>query len=710
MAHSYSKKKTKPSTATESEVKYTVNPMTVPFTTDPNNPATTVLRFNASPADSSNPVEVATILFVLPVGEGLTDLVASGDVNSINPSTSASKDWSFTANGGSPGQFVANPIPPNKGIAAGETISFELQNVKINQQGPSPATITIIDTTAPNNPIKETINKVSSDMDVEKFQANPPAVQAGGTTSISWESQAVAQVTLSPEGYYKIIDNEKHYNPPINPSDSVYADVDDTTTYYLTAKGAEATIIKQFTVSVEPVKILSFTSSSYLVNAREKVTLSWEAINAETCSIANHTDLALKSTLEVEVWWPTTYILTASSKAGTTQTAAVSIDVNPVKINSFTANPMEGYRQGSPLQISWDIDSVNSATILPQIGNLPTASLEQGTLSVQPFSEATFTLNASGFPGPEVQWFKILPMPLGWFKYSQNAPFTFSQRPVVLNLNNQMYAFAGGPTGSVYTSFNGVDWTTLTTSAAYSLRSASAGAVFQNKLWLLGGAENAGGLLNDVWSSEDGITWTNVTSSANWSARKEFGCFVLGDSIYVLGGVDASGNLLQDVWSSPDGKDWTRIQEASFSYGKAQFGITTRQVEGGATQVWVSGGLNGDTVSGGSPGSDSWYSTDGKTWNSVSGSWTSRTFPNVAGIEGKIYLYGGVNSSNEAQNDFYVYDGSNWSVRPGPQNGLELYSAYVTYQKALWLVGGGIKGTTTVIPNKTIWAYAPVVS
>jgi hypothetical protein len=77
--------------------------------------------------------------------------------------------------------------------------------------------------------------------------------------------------------------------------------------------------------------------------------------------------------------------------------------------------------------------------------------------------------------------------------------------------------------------------------------------VFDNKIWIIGGTElndgnPADNIKNDVLFSRDGITWQEVTDDAPFSTRVLAASAVFENKLWILGGLDTSG-ILKDVWT-----------------------------------------------------------------------------------------------------------------------------------------------------------------
>ncbi|MDD1695167.1 MAG: hypothetical protein LUQ71_10625 [Methanoregula sp.] len=100
-----------------------------------------------------------------------------------------------------------------------------------------------------------------------------------------------------------------------------------------------------------------------------------------------------------------------------------------------------------------------------------------------------------------------------------------------------------------WNSKDGVNWTKVADHAAYPERRYHRVEVADNKLWLIGGI---GGedpynwhYLTDVWYSSNGTDWTEATAQAEFPGRYEYTTAVFDNKLWVIGGT--SGD---DVWYS----------------------------------------------------------------------------------------------------------------------------------------------------------------
>ncbi len=96
---------------------------------------------------------------------------------------------------------------------------------------------------------------------------------------------------------------------------------------------------------------------------------------------------------------------------------------------------------------------------------------------------------------------------------------------------------------------NGVHWTKVTDHAAFPARRYHKVVVADGKLWLIGGlgGENPYDwhYLTDVWYSSNGTDWTEATAAAEFPGRYSFTSAVFNKKIWIIGGTTGD-----DVWYS----------------------------------------------------------------------------------------------------------------------------------------------------------------
>ena len=110
----------------------------------------------------------------------------------------------------------------------------------------------------------------------------------------------------------------------------------------------------------------------------------------------------------------------------------------------------------------------------------------------------------------------------------------------------------------------------MTGEPGWSPRLGAAGAVFQGRMWLLGGVERyydgtPAHLRSDVWSSADGKHWKQETAQAPWAPRAYHAAVAFRDRLWVFGGGNylPEYEALNDVWSSADGVHWSCVTPAA---------------------------------------------------------------------------------------------------------------------------------------------------
>ena len=217
-------------------------------------------------------------------------------------------------------------------------------------------------------------------------------------------------------------------------------------------------------------------------------------------------------------------------------------------------------------------------------------------------------------------------------------------------------------------------------------------AFFRGKLWMLGGMRTWDDFRNDVWSSENGTEWKQVLANAPWSRRRWHSVVVFDDRLWVIGGALSSGRpdktpteFVNDVWSSADGIDW-RL-EGGRTPLVFESGLSTVVFRGqifaisGTGQVWSSrnaknwkliardlpwaGGGSGVLVFderiwvlGGINRNDAWSSADGRAWKSeyAVAPWSKRSTEYSVVFKDKIWLYSGKTGREDS------WDGAIWAM------------------------------------------------
>jgi hypothetical protein len=255
----------------------------------------------------------------------------------------------------------------------------------------------------------------------------------------------------------------------------------------------------------------------------------------------------------------------------------------------------------------------------------------------------------------------------------------------------------------VWSSSDGVAWHQATAGAGWSPRMTTT-AVFDNRLWVFGGAD--GNVLrlntnfyNDVWWSSDGVTWNQATANADWSARGA-AVAVFNDKLWVLGGLGSRLSAKNDVWWSSDGATW---HQATANAEWSARGAAVAVFNG---KMWILGGM----LSGGSTlKNDVWWSSDGAAWTRATShaEWLARGAHTAAVFDDKLWVVGGMVSASASKNDvWWSSDGVKWQ-QAAANTGWSArgFHATAVFDNALWVIGGRQALTSTTACND-VWRSA----
>ncbi len=258
-------------------------------------------------------------------------------------------------------------------------------------------------------------------------------------------------------------------------------------------------------------------------------------------------------------------------------------------------------------------------------------------------------------------------------------------------------------------------WSETTAHAAWSPRYGMGGAVFNNEMWIVGGAEGVAGSVTNyyggVFNSSNGSQWTQKVGDSNtggFGERYSPGVLSFNNLLWVIGG-NQNGTLKNDVWSSLDGVNWSLVT--------ANGGFTPREdfisiVYNGA--MYVIGGWDGG------PDSDIWVSNNaGNVWTKVVPVVNTAAIPGFTwGFRGRwgsaatvfnglIWIFEGDNGnpnigslSGTADDDEWTFDGANLTLVndvsfTGNGSSPMVYHQLTANNGLLWLTPGSVPGGST---------------
>jgi hypothetical protein len=356
----------------------TVDPRTGSVSVSPTQTTTYTLTATGSGGNTTASVTVT----IAPAGNPQIVQFAATPA-SIQSGQSSTLTWSITnatAASISPGPGTVDPRTGSVSVSPTQTTTYTL--TATGASGNTTASVTVTVGTAPaGNP------------QIVRFAASPLTIQPGGQSTLSWTTTGATTVSISGVGAVSL-----NGSTTVSPAQ--------TTTYVLTASTADghsvtAPITISVTVGTIP-QIVTFVANPPNIDAGSSTKLCWQVTGASSIAISqgvggnlNGNDCATVSPAQT-----TTYTLTATSSAGTTQ-ANVTVNVGQVRILSFTSNPIFSTASGSPVTLSW---TTQNATSVVLVGNdiSPINQPVNGSFTINPTSNATYTLTAYGPGGQTV--------------------------------------------------------------------------------------------------------------------------------------------------------------------------------------------------------------------------------------------------------------------------------------------------------------------
>jgi len=231
---------------------------------------------------------------------------------------------------------------------------------------------------------------------INSFAATPASISAGASSTLAWSVTGATQLAISADTGTSP-GNVTGVNTVVTPAA--------TTVYTLTARNADGVAVTQSTTvtvteAAPTVEITSFTASSYLIQAGEPVTLTWETRNAQSLYISSNRapepgDVRGRTSTVVYPTGTTRYVLSAFHSTYGTTSKELTVNVGPAPvpvINSFGATPGT-ISIGNATTLNWSVDGANEIAILADIGVSP--GVVTGTsLSVSPAETTIYTLRA----------------------------------------------------------------------------------------------------------------------------------------------------------------------------------------------------------------------------------------------------------------------------------------------------------------------------
>lgn len=220
------------------------------------------------------------------------------------------------------------------------------------------------------------------------FSADKTTIDPGELVTLTWYTQNATSVTISP--------NVSEDAPELSGKATVAPT--ETTTYTITAKGANGTATKSVTITVKTVPpTIQLTATPDAIISGESSSLQWSSTNATEITIDNGVGSVQPPSGKVDVSPTATTTYTATAKGpGGTQTASATVTVadSTSLAVTLTAEPMT-ITSGQSATLTWNSTSAVSLSI-SGIGPVAPPS---GTRSVSPTATTQYTITATDANG-----------------------------------------------------------------------------------------------------------------------------------------------------------------------------------------------------------------------------------------------------------------------------------------------------------------------
>lgn len=236
---------------------------------------------------------------------------------------------------------------------------------------------------------KETVTVIPKTDDPEPrctLSVDPNAITKGGSATLTWTTEHLTSVTISPLGAVALSGNET-----VSPTEN--------TTYTLTGTGPYGEVVPcedTITVTDEPVTSCDlFDAAPKVFTGSGTSTLTWETTNANEVSINNGIGVvAADGSLDVNVTESITYALSVLGTYNDDNSCTVELVVNEEpgapKCDSLVASP-KSFTGSGTTTLTWETTNANDVSIDQGIGAVDA----DGTIEVFITDDTTFTLTAS---------------------------------------------------------------------------------------------------------------------------------------------------------------------------------------------------------------------------------------------------------------------------------------------------------------------------
>ncbi len=228
-------------------------------------------------------------------------------------------------------------------------------------------------------------------------------------------------------------------------------------------------------------------------------------------------------------------------------------------------------------------------------------------------------------------------------------------------------------------------------------RSRHAGVIdSSDNLWIIGGAARYGAL-NDIWMRAAGSgLWNNITPAVSgnkkFEARSSHSASIdSNNKIWIVGGLINDKTATNEVWCFNTASSTLEYINTTGEIFSANYGHAASMDPTG--NLWIAGGGGDGTIS-----NEVWrLNTNTLQWAKISAGESkfpaARRYAGAAGRGGKLWIFGGVNASNQLCDDIWRFDtlNLNWEkITPsGVQYKANAYQACVMGTNGKIYITGG---------------------
>jgi hypothetical protein len=211
------------------------------------------------------------------------------------------------------------------------------------------------------------------------FEANPPAINAGDSTTLIWNVSGASSVSIDQGLGVLPAAGSRVVSPTM------------TTVYTLEASTGLGTAYKSVVVNVNPAPIvINVDINPPVINSGGSAALIWNVSGANSVSIDQGIgNVPLSGNRVISPASTTTYTVTASGAGGTANKSVVLV-VNPPVVANFNVTPST-INVGQSATLQWNVTGATSVTIDQGIGQVPPV----GSRIVNPYMTTTYNLTAS---------------------------------------------------------------------------------------------------------------------------------------------------------------------------------------------------------------------------------------------------------------------------------------------------------------------------